>query len=255
MLVHACATSPMKTKWSGSHHTIQMLHFVLFHSVTCYTNFIVSRIHVNTTKLRNITHSLVATGFILRSLECTLWLYFFVHVPVDCNTSSNKSPTSSGAILYCHHHHFAELNKNNLKQNNTIYYQNYNQTTNTWQIHINKSNTSWCKTWDEHIGLYCNRILHPQLCNKVSNALELSIKILQRGTKLGVCCLFEGVFYKPLINFPRLWKVCFECISHKIVCGVLWTSFEVNVWYICMILKYGRWISCKGKGVYGSLHG
>ena len=28
--------------------------FVLFHNVTCYTNCIVSRIHVNTTKLRNI---------------------------------------------------------------------------------------------------------------------------------------------------------------------------------------------------------
>ena len=27
--------------------------FVLFHSVTCYTNSIVSRIHVNITKLRN----------------------------------------------------------------------------------------------------------------------------------------------------------------------------------------------------------
>ena len=51
------------------HHTIQMLHFVLFHSVTCYTNSIVSHMHVNTTKFCNITCTLVATGVILWSLE------------------------------------------------------------------------------------------------------------------------------------------------------------------------------------------
>jgi hypothetical protein len=38
MLVHAYAASPGKAKWSGPHHTIKMSHFVLFHSVTCYTN-------------------------------------------------------------------------------------------------------------------------------------------------------------------------------------------------------------------------
>ena len=47
---------------------------MLFHSVTCYTNSRVSRIYVNTTKLRNITCSLVATGVILRSLECIVYL-------------------------------------------------------------------------------------------------------------------------------------------------------------------------------------
>ena len=35
---------------------------VLFHSVTCYTHSIASRIHVDTTILRNITCTLVATG-------------------------------------------------------------------------------------------------------------------------------------------------------------------------------------------------
>jgi hypothetical protein len=53
------------------------ISFVLFHSVTCSTNSIVSRIHANTTKLRNITCTLVATGVILRSLECIrngVWL-------------------------------------------------------------------------------------------------------------------------------------------------------------------------------------
>jgi hypothetical protein len=49
------------------HHTIKMLHFVLFHNVTCYTNPLVSCIHVNTTKLRNITCTLAATGVILWS--------------------------------------------------------------------------------------------------------------------------------------------------------------------------------------------
>ena len=62
-----------KAKWSGPHHTnIKMSHFVLFHSVTCYTKSIVSHIHVNTTKLRNITCTSVATGVILRSVECIL---------------------------------------------------------------------------------------------------------------------------------------------------------------------------------------
>ena len=46
------------------------ISFVLFHDVTCYTNSIVSHIHVNTTKLCNIMCTLVATGVILQSLEC-----------------------------------------------------------------------------------------------------------------------------------------------------------------------------------------
>ena len=70
MLVHAYATWSTKAKWSGPHHTIKMLHFVLFHSVTCYTNSLVSCIHVNTTKLRDITCALVATSVILWCLKC-----------------------------------------------------------------------------------------------------------------------------------------------------------------------------------------
>ena len=46
------------------------MSFVLFHNVTCYTNYIVSRIHVDTTKNCNIVCTLVAIGVILRSLEC-----------------------------------------------------------------------------------------------------------------------------------------------------------------------------------------
>jgi hypothetical protein len=50
MLVHAYATLPGNVRWSGPHHNIKMLHFLLFHSVTCYTNSIASPIHVNTTR-------------------------------------------------------------------------------------------------------------------------------------------------------------------------------------------------------------
>ena len=50
------------------------ISFVLFHNVTCYTNSIVSHIHDNTTKLRNIMCTSVATGVMLQSLECTLML-------------------------------------------------------------------------------------------------------------------------------------------------------------------------------------
>ena len=48
------------------------ISLVLFHNATCYTNSIGSRIHVNPTKLRNITCTLVATGVILRNLECII---------------------------------------------------------------------------------------------------------------------------------------------------------------------------------------
>jgi hypothetical protein len=78
MLVHAYATSPEKAKWSGPHHTIQMLHFMLFHSVTYYTNSIVSRIHVNTAQICNVMSTSVATGVILRSLECTTFSFLFL---------------------------------------------------------------------------------------------------------------------------------------------------------------------------------
>ena len=59
-----------QVEWTTPHYTIKMLHFVLFHNVTCYTISIVSRIHINITKLRNITCTLVAKCMILWSLEC-----------------------------------------------------------------------------------------------------------------------------------------------------------------------------------------
>jgi hypothetical protein len=56
------------------------ISFVLFHSVTCYTNSITLRIHVNTTKLCSIMCTLVATGVILWSLQCIgLWLIFLYY--------------------------------------------------------------------------------------------------------------------------------------------------------------------------------
>ena len=47
-----------------------MLHFVLFHNVTCSTNSLLSCIQFNTKKLHNITCTLVATSVILHNLEC-----------------------------------------------------------------------------------------------------------------------------------------------------------------------------------------
>jgi hypothetical protein len=64
---------PGRPSGVNTHHIIKMLHFVLFHSVTCYTNYIVSHIHVDIAKLRNITCTLVATSMILWSLECITW--------------------------------------------------------------------------------------------------------------------------------------------------------------------------------------
>jgi hypothetical protein len=71
MLVHAYATSPRKAKWSGPHHTTKILNFMSFHSVRWYTHSRVSRIHVNTTKLRNITCTLIATVVIIQIYEYT----------------------------------------------------------------------------------------------------------------------------------------------------------------------------------------
>jgi hypothetical protein len=61
------------------------IFFVLFHNVICYTNSIVSCIHVHTTKLRNIMCTLVATCVILQSLECMLWVLeqSTLIVPID----------------------------------------------------------------------------------------------------------------------------------------------------------------------------
>ena len=71
--VHAYTTSPQKTKWRGVHQRRWEENGFKFHSVTYYTYFIISIIHANTTKLCNITCTVVATGVILRSLECMRW--------------------------------------------------------------------------------------------------------------------------------------------------------------------------------------
>ena len=62
------------------------ISFVLFYNVTCYTDYIVSHIHVNTTEVHNITCTLVATCVVLWNLECIckpnrlnvviLWVFF-----------------------------------------------------------------------------------------------------------------------------------------------------------------------------------
>ena len=56
---------------------ITMLQFALFHNAKYYTNSMLSCIHVNTTKLCNISCTLVATCLILQGLEC-IWFVFDV---------------------------------------------------------------------------------------------------------------------------------------------------------------------------------
>ena len=46
--------------------------FVLFHNVTNYTNFLLSRIHVSTTCLLTIPCTLIATSMILGRFKCIL---------------------------------------------------------------------------------------------------------------------------------------------------------------------------------------
>ena len=83
-------------QWSGPHQEGWEDNEFKFHSVTCYTTYVVSHIHVNTTKLCYITCILVATDVILRSLECpisfrkanrchTTFLYFSKLVWMFCS--------------------------------------------------------------------------------------------------------------------------------------------------------------------------
>ena len=46
--------------------------FVLFHNVTCYTNSLLSHIHVNTVELLDVTCILIAISMIWWSLECII---------------------------------------------------------------------------------------------------------------------------------------------------------------------------------------
>jgi hypothetical protein len=110
MLVHVYATSPRKAKWSGPHHNIRVLHFVLFHIVTCYTNSIVSGMQVNTSKLHSITCTLVTTRVILRSLECKLccfsswWLYLHPcnhELIYQCRYNHGPFKTDDMDTLHC----------------------------------------------------------------------------------------------------------------------------------------------------------
>jgi hypothetical protein len=64
--------------------SFNMLHFVLFHSVTCYTNSPILRIHVTTTKLRNITCTLVAIAVILRNVECNSRNTHYTKYDIEC---------------------------------------------------------------------------------------------------------------------------------------------------------------------------
>jgi hypothetical protein len=58
------------------------ISLALFHNVTCYIDSTTPRIHTNTTKLRNITCTLIATGVTIQSLECNLDLQTLGSQPI-----------------------------------------------------------------------------------------------------------------------------------------------------------------------------
>ena len=75
------------------------ISFVFFHNVRCYINSIISCIHVNTTKLRNITCTWVATGVILGSLECNPLLMGRPKLYVDWKCPQQEHDDASHGLL------------------------------------------------------------------------------------------------------------------------------------------------------------
>ena len=94
------------THTSWCHH-FNNVNFVVFHNITYYTNPLLSRIHVNITQLPNITHTLVGTSIILRSLLCTLDGYIKTQKITTCNLvelgdfDSKSPPTLGGGWARC----------------------------------------------------------------------------------------------------------------------------------------------------------
>ena len=89
-------------KWSEPHQRRWEENEFKFHSVTCYTNSIVSRIHVNITKRRNITCILVATGVILQNLECIMYVKVGTKLPPLSTQATCQAPhywTSLNAVI------------------------------------------------------------------------------------------------------------------------------------------------------------
>ena len=96
--MHRHITQEGQVEWTtlvqvtGEQIQIILTSPLLFHNVTCYANSIVSHIHVNTTKLHNITHTLVVTDVILRSLKC-----IFMQPPPQVPT---RTTTIFDEVLY-----------------------------------------------------------------------------------------------------------------------------------------------------------
>ena len=86
-----------RSKASCCHHC-NYYHYcnvdiVLFHNVTCYTYSHLSRIHVNTIELLNITWTSVARSAILWSLECSRSLTKITTLKINNKTIKSKRGT------------------------------------------------------------------------------------------------------------------------------------------------------------------
>jgi hypothetical protein len=128
MLVHVSVTHCMGRPSGGVGHigvgygrTISNcphISFLLLQNATCYTNSLVSWIHVNTTKLSNIMCTLVATCVILQSLEC--------NPNLRGSVSCTRGPVSlqSGRVILCFLIHlalaFCLLSKKQNKNKSTV---------------------------------------------------------------------------------------------------------------------------------------
>ena len=80
---------------------------MLFHNVTCYSDSLLSCVHVNTIDLLNIMCTLVAIGMILGRLECsdntvTPFIVFGVTYTICEGPKLDALRSQSVTSTYCH---------------------------------------------------------------------------------------------------------------------------------------------------------
>ena len=92
---HILQTTRLHASCRDHHHHRhdRNVNFMLFHNVTCHTIFLLSRIHVNSTHLVNITSTLTTTRVIWGRLECTYYLGILKQVIVTLQATTILSKT------------------------------------------------------------------------------------------------------------------------------------------------------------------